>query len=205
MQPKQLLSPSLCAFTALVIILGTNSAKALQISSVNEAAAAGARTELAELQPGVRYATNRGPYTFKEVPVIYRGAVYFRGDCDKSTSANTFVTDKPVRVFVAIDSRSKADEAAFPTGFIGTRDSLTFSHNGADKVPFKVYYRDFKPGLVSFRFRRGVGAGTFVMQNQQLPGPRLTTIVQAAAAKAPTQIARLQAGSFYMYATNRDR
>ena len=194
----------LCALT-LVAVLGVSAAEALQITSVNEAAAAGASTELAELQPGVRYATNRGPYIFREVPVIYRGAVYFRGDNDKSTAANTFVTNKPVRVFVAVDSRFRRHEAAFPAGFTETGDSLTFSHNGADTIAFHIYYRDFKAGLVSFSFRQTVMAGTLVMQDQHLPGPRLTNIVQAAAANAPTQISRLQAGSFYKYATNRER
>ena len=93
-------------------------------------------------------------YFFSHVPAAYQNAVFFRGDNDKDTSTTSFFTEVPVTVFIAIDTRFGRNTQCQPEKFKAVPgQSLTFSHDGSDSIPFAIYRRSFRAGKVEFALK----------------------------------------------------
>jgi hypothetical protein len=144
------------------------------VEAVSLAAAGGARTEYDNLYNGVAYASNRGPYKITDFNQDkYGGAVFLRGDNDKSTSEIRLKLATESTVYVGIDNRANSASSKVPDGF--DRDgseTITFSH-GSDALAFPVYKKTFAAGDAKFAFKQGTMAAIFVVSignNQQLVG-----------------------------------
>eukprot|EP00419_Tripos_fusus_P010876 CAMPEP_0172660028 /NCGR_PEP_ID=MMETSP1074-20121228/3850_1 /TAXON_ID=2916 /ORGANISM="Ceratium fusus, Strain PA161109" /LENGTH=531 /DNA_ID=CAMNT_0013475627 /DNA_START=107 /DNA_END=1702 /DNA_ORIENTATION=+ len=139
-------------------------------------------------ESSVKFATNRDKYKLKNIPSDMFGSFYVQADHYKATGEQKFTTNRPVVVYVTIDSRGDANLKALPDGF--TRyGSLAFDHGFSPGTPdftkygvvdFPMYKKAFPPGTHSFQFRFACAAAWFV---QEAPTPDLCGNGQRAVAK----------------------
>ena len=140
-------------------------ADTLEIIEVVSAGKVNAGVNLVKIEADtVKYATNRGPYVFKNIDSKFIGSHFIQGDNDKDKDGDQgFLANYPVTVYAAMDSRY--DHAArAPEGFVATGEAMDFSH-GTDTIPFPLYSKDYPPGRVAFRFKEDGMNGIFISLN----------------------------------------
>ena len=101
------------------------------VEVVSYAPAAKATTQIDSLYEGVLYASNRGAANIKKFNKNkYSGAVFLRGDNDKTTSEMNLKLNRPATVYIAISNKPDFDESISGTNEAGYRGGQTKTVSG---------------------------------------------------------------------------